>query len=274
MISSQSDRIARRTAHLRAGASALAAGVLLAGLTLANPAGAQWIGAAGGQSDTGSSSSSAAPSSSATIPGDVSTSIAPGGTGAQGLAPMESEMGTGMGGMGAPGGLGMSAPGMAAPGMGAPGMGAPGAGDGPSPAEAANIAECQSQVDTLRGEVETRGKELQKATKRKASPVELCPMFRNFVSTQQKFISYLTKNQSKCHVPDEALKELKTNASGVSGVRDKVCQVAKLESEGGGAPGLPPQGSLSAGLGLSSGLPSGSQEKGGVFDTLVGDALH
>lgn len=266
MTSSHSDRTAPHPAHHRAGAAALAAGVLAVGLAFSVPAAAQWIGTPGGAGSSDSTSATApaptqlptpaAPAAApSTLPGDVSTSVSPGFTPVPGMQP-----GTSMGGASSSmdAGFGMM-PGVAAP--------------GPSSDEAAAAKECQTQVDRLRGAVETRGAALQKVTKTKAGPTELCPLFRDFVATQQKFVSYLTTNREKCHVPDEALAELKKNASGVAGVRDKVCQVAKLESEGGRS-GPPAQGSISAGLGLSSGLPTGSTEKGGVFDTLVGDALR
>ncbi|QIB34191.1 hypothetical protein [Ancylobacter pratisalsi] len=260
MSSSHSDRIARQPAHRSAGASALAAGALLVSLAFSAPATAQWIGTPGGSGSTDSTVATppaAAPVTppASSFPSTVAPSAAPGFTPAPGMQP-----GIGMGG----------ASSSMDPGFGMmPGMSAP----GPSAADAAAAKECQTQVDRLRGDVEARGGALQKATKTKIPPSELCPMFREFVSTQQKFISYLSANRTKCHVPEEALAELKKNATGVSSVRDKVCQVAKLESQGGPS-GPPPQGSISAGLGLSSGLPSGASEKGGVFDTLGGDALR
>ncbi len=221
------------------------AGLLLAGMLGTLPAGAQWIGAPGGSSESGSSA------------GAVVVQPAP--------APQAAEPAPGF----SPGfssTLGPSPSGSIDPGM--------------APAAAAQQArpdssECQGQVNKLRGEVETRGEALQAAAKKKLPPSELCPMFRTFASAQQNFYSFLNTNKAKCGVPDEVLKKFKQNVSSVNTTRNKICEVAKMQESGGGGPGgPPPQSSISAGLGLSSGLPTTGAPPGGVFDTLGGDALR
>lgn len=210
-------------------------GMLVAVMLGVVPATAQWIGTPGGDG------SSANPSGTVTIT-PPPPSMAPGSGG--GLAP------------------GMGMPQQASP-QGAP-QGNP------------NMAECQGQVTKLRGDLEARGGALEKAAKAKRPPSELCPLFRNFSTAQQSFFSYLSTNKAKCGVPDDVIAQLKKNVSSVNGTRNKVCEVAKLQESGGGAgpSGPPPQGQISAGLGLPSGLPSVGAPKGGVFDTLGGDALR
>ncbi|MDQ0347644.1 hypothetical protein J2S76_002068 [Ancylobacter vacuolatus] len=229
--------------RLRAG-SALAtlAGLALVGLLGTLPAGAQWIGAPGGSTDgTSSGAVTIAPAPQAELPaGQPAPGFAPGA--APGYSP----------------GLG------AAPGVSAPQQANP------------DAANCQSQVAKLREELETRGGALQGATKKKLPPSELCPMFRSFANAQQAFYSFLNTNKAKCGVPDDILVKFKENVASVNTTRNRVCEVAKMqESGGGGGPGgPPPQGSVSAGLGLSTGLPTMEAPPGGVFDTLGGDALR
>lgn len=147
----------------------------------------------------------------------------------------------------------------------------------PSPEAIATMKECQSQVNTLREDLEARVATLQNAGKKKAGPSELCPLFRNFMTAQQKFYNYLSTNKTKCQVPDEALTNLKKGASQSASMRDKICKAAQMQESGGAGPSGPPQqGAVSAGLGLPSGLPSSNvhSRPGGVFDTLGGSALR
>lgn len=229
--------------RLRAG-SALAtlAGLALVGLLGILPAGAQWIGAPGGSTDGASSGAvTIAPASQGELPAAQS---------APGFSPG-------------------AAPGYS-PGLGAaPGVSVP---QQPNP----DAANCQGQVAKLREDLESRGGALQKATGAKRPPSELCPMFRNFANAQQAFYSFLNTNKTKCGVPDDILVKFKANVASVNNTRNRVCEVAKMQESGAGAGpgGPPPQGALSAGLGLSTGLPTMGAPPGGVFDTLGGDALR
>lgn len=148
-----------------------------------------------------------------------------------------------------------------------------------SPAPAARPGpqvDCQSDVNALRADVETSGKAIQAASKKKASPVEVCPLFRRYATAEAKFVGYLDKNQTACGVPADAIKQIKGNHNKTLATRDKVCKVAAQAEQGGGAaPAPPPQGHLSSGLGLQNSLPSTAGTKpGGVFDTLGGNALR
>ncbi|MDF2998777.1 MAG: hypothetical protein K0R27_4414 [Xanthobacteraceae bacterium] len=248
-----------RRALLRGGrrcAILACAGSLAAGLLLATPAGAQWIGSAGGDGSPPAKPPTAplapAPAAAASAPAAASAAPAPDAT------------------LGA----GFDSPGMAAPGFGElpnGGLAAPG---GFSPAQRGPSADCQTNVNALRGDVEKNGDSLKAAAKRKRPPNEVCPLFRRFVASQQKFYDYLAKNKSNCSVPDSALKSLKTNLAQVTTTRDKVCEVAANGPPPGAAPATP-QGMLSQGLNLPSGLPSISADRpGGVYDTLGGNALR
>lgn len=238
----------RRT-FLRAGERCVrvaCAGSIAVGLLLAAPASAQWIGSAGGDG--------APPAKPPTAP------LTPPPTAA-------------------------AAPALSSPALAEPE--APGFGDLPNGGLApptggfsreaggggAPRADCQSGVLGLRSDVEKNGEALKRAATRKRPPTEICPLFRRFVSSQEKFYNYLAKNKSNCGVPDEALKTLKANIAQVSTTRNKVCEVA----ENGPPPGAagPPEGRISSGLGLPSGLPSINNDRpGGVYDTLGGNALR
>ncbi|MBB3773285.1 hypothetical protein FHS55_003918 [Angulomicrobium tetraedrale] len=244
-------------ARTRAGTFALAFGVLLAGGLLASPAGAQWIGTPGGTGEAAATAPTIAPTAA---PAPTSVAV-PAATPAPAVAPSEPSMSGGMPGAVPDGFAGGFAP--------APGGMAPAPQAGPN---SADVADCQSNVTKLRDDLESRNDTLRKAADKKVPPSELCPLFRNFVTAQQKFYNYLNTNKTKCGVPGEVLTGLKKNSGQVAGIRDKVCKAAQLEKSGGGGP--PPQGALSSGLGLSSGLPPTGTAKGGVFDTLAGDALR
>lgn len=226
------------------------AGSLAVGLLLASPAGAQWIGSAGGD---GSPPEKPPAAPLAPAPAPAAASPAPNAS---------------FGG-------GLDSPGMPSPeGFGdLPNGGLAGPG-GFSPAPRGPSADCQGNVNALRGDVEKNGQALQAAAKKKRPPTEVCPLFRRFVAAQNKFYDYLLKNKTACGVPDSALKSLKTNLAQVATTRDKVCEVAANGPPPGAAPS-PPQGMLSQGLNLPSGLPSISADRpGGVYDTLGGNALR
>ncbi|TCK30807.1 hypothetical protein EV667_0909 [Ancylobacter aquaticus] len=238
--------------RLRAG-SALAtlAGLALVGLLGTLPASAQWIGAPGGSTDGASSGTVTV------TPPQAEPSAQP----APGFSPSAAQPAPGFNS-----GIGQPAPGFSS----SPGVSAPQQQANP------NAAECQGQVVKLREDLEKRGGALQAASKKKLPPSELCPMFRTFANAQQAFYSFLSTNKAKCGVPDDVLSKFKENVTSVNSTRNRVCEVAKMQESGAGAgpSGPPAQGSVSAGLGLSTGLPTMEAPPGGVFDTLGGDALR
>jgi len=229
--------------------------MLVASLALAGPAGAQWIGSAGGDGSPPArppTAPLAPPPAASVAPAAASPSLGS-AIESPGMSP----------GMASPGGFGELPNG----GLAAPGGFSAAPQRGPS-------ADCQSNVTALREDVEKNGNALKAAATRKRPPTEVCPLFRRFVSAQEKFYGYLLKNKTNCGVPDSALKSLKTNVAQVAKTRDKVCEVAANGPPPGATPG-PPQGMLSSGLGLPTGLPSINADRpGGVYDTLGGNALR
>ncbi|GLK82944.1 hypothetical protein [Ancylobacter defluvii] len=250
-------------ASLRAARVAFIGLAAATGVALAvSSAGAQWIGTPGGSTESSPPAVSATPAPAATAAPAATPAPAPS------LGGVDPDLGSA--GLASPS---LSSPSLAAP-SAAPSMTMPG---GMVQQPSADMADCQTNVGKLRTDIEARGGALQAATKKKLPPSELCPLFRNFASSQQKFLTYLRTNKTKCGVPDEVLTKLRENTTSISGVRDKVCKVAAdMQSGGGSGPSGPPQqGAVAAGLGLSSGLPGVSANKpGGVFDTLGGSALR
>lgn len=261
----------------RCGTALACAGSLVVGLLLAAPAGAQWIGAAGGDGSPPAKPPtapltpppSAMPAPAAAAPPPAAAAAASPAFGATFESP----------GMAMPG---MSSPALSSPGLSSPegfggelpngGLAGPG---GPAGPRSGPGADCQKNVMSLRADVEKNGEVLKTAAKKKRPPDEICPMFRNFVASQSKFYDYLAKNKSNCGVPDNVLKSLKSNISGMSKTRDKVCEVAANGGIPPGAAPAAPQGMLSQGLGLPTGLPSVTSDRpGGVYDTLGGNALR
>ncbi len=129
---------------------------------------------------------------------------------------------------------------------------------------------CAQDFAALRGVAETKGKALTTAGKRKASPQELCPLFRAYAEAEAKMVQYLEKNQVACQVPAEAVKGSKTNHAKTLQVRTRVCQAAANP-----AIAAPPSAGLS---GLLTTIPGNAPPPPtggtGVFDTLTGNALQ
>ena len=64
-------------------------------------------------------------------------------------------------------------------------------------AKAQNI-DCQQSFLGLRGEMETKGKAIQAANKRKAPLQEACGLFRAYVDAEAKMIKFMTQNKTQC----------------------------------------------------------------------------
>lgn len=138
-------------------------------------------------------------------------------------------------------------------------------------------ADCQSDANAARSDLEVKGKALEAAGKKKADAQTLCPLFRAFSTAESKWVKFLTDNKDWCQIPEQAIKQATANHKKTDQMRDRVCQVA---ANGGGAaegPARPPQqGSLSSALGVTTGYSIGSSSDGrkGVFDTLNGNILQ
>ncbi|MFG1463556.1 hypothetical protein V5F77_11715 [Xanthobacter sp. DSM 24535] len=140
---------------------------------------------------------------------------------------------------------------------------------------AAARADCQTDFTALRQEMEEKGQALQAAGKRKATPQELCGLFRTYTAIEGKLAKYLADNKDWCQIPDQAVSSAKASNVKTVALRDKICAAAASGAaggEGGGKP--PPQGSISSALGVTTGyVPGQSSKGGGIFDTLNGSAL-
>jgi hypothetical protein len=128
---------------------------------------------------------------------------------------------------------------------------------------------CAENFTSLRGTAETKGKAIQAAAKRKASPQELCPLFRAYAEAEAKMVQFLEKNQGWCQVPPEALKGSKANHAKTLQVRTQVCQAAANPAAAPPSVGL--SGVLTNIPGAAPPPPAGGT---GVFDTLTGNALQ
>ncbi len=129
---------------------------------------------------------------------------------------------------------------------------------------------CGEEFAALRGAAENRGKAIQAAAKHKASPQELCPLFRAYAEAESKMVQFLEKNQFACQVPPDALKGSKANHAKTLQVRTRVCQAAANP-----AIAAPPSAGLSGLLTIIPGnAPPPPTGGTGVFDTLTGNALQ
>ena len=138
------------------------------------------------------------------------------------------------------------------------------------------LADCASDATAIRTELETKGKALQAAGKRKAEPQVLCKMLRDFTAVEARWVKFLEDNKDWCQIPAEFAQRAKAQSRGTITTRDKICQVAANGGQmpQGGAPsGPPPQGSISSALGITTGYSLGQGDGKGVFDTLSGNAL-
>ena len=131
-------------------------------------------------------------------------------------------------------------------------------------------ADCMNQFVPLREEAEKRGKLIQSAGKRHASPAEACQLFKNFAQAEIKMISYIDKNAARCGIPSQIGDQLKANHKNTEAVQTKVCTMAQqIQQRGPAGP------TLSDVLGSSASLPEATQARkgGGTFDTLTGNVL-
>jgi hypothetical protein len=128
---------------------------------------------------------------------------------------------------------------------------------------------CLKDFTKLRLEAEKRGKAVQDAGKRKATPQEACRLFNALMTAEVKFIKYTEENSSWCGIPPQVATQLKQGHAKVKEVRDRVCQAAAQ-------PARPAGPSLSDALGTSR-APDSSNIRtgkgGGTFDTLTGSPL-
>lgn len=140
----------------------------------------------------------------------------------------------------------------------------------------AALADCQSDVMSIRQDLEDKGKVLSSASQKKADPQTLCPLFRAYTAAEAKWVKFLADNADWCQIPPQAIEQAKLNSKKAVDIRNKICDAAANGGAVGGAGPTkpPPQGSMSSALGITTGYTLGpSKGSNGVFDTLSGNAL-
>jgi hypothetical protein len=129
---------------------------------------------------------------------------------------------------------------------------------------------CEQRFIALRSEMETKGKALQAAGKRKVPPQEICAHMRAYADVEGRTLKYLRDNQTACNIPEHLVQQVKGNYAKTVQLRTRVCNAA---AQGAGAP--PPASlGLSGALGASGGAPAATPGGSGVFDTLNGNVLR
>ena len=66
-----------------------------------------------------------------------------------------------------------------------------------------------------------------KATKGKLDPVASCPRLRNLAAIENEFLGYMIKNKEWCHVPDEAIANVRAGHGKTAGIAAQACNIAK-----------------------------------------------
>ena len=59
---------------------------------------------------------------------------------------------------------------------------------------------------SIRSAVEKSGVAIQAAGKRRATPAELCKLFRRFAASSANMVKFMEDNKQLCGVPDQAIK--------------------------------------------------------------------
>ena len=128
--------------------------------------------------------------------------------------------------------------------------------------------ECQKGFLPLRADVEAKGKLVQAAGKRKATPQEACKLIGNFVQADAKMIKFVDANAQKCGIPPQVGEQMKKGHANYTQLQQRVCSAAQQQQAGPAGP------SLSEALGSAT-LPEAKPSKrgGSTFDTLNGNVL-
>lgn len=127
---------------------------------------------------------------------------------------------------------------------------------------------CMREFVPMRDEADKRGKAIQSAASRKATPQEACGLFSRYVAANLKMLKFAQANSSKCGIPAQVIAQIKQGYDQGETIRAKVCQAAKMQQQ---APAGP---SLGDALGASQVPSAGNVKSGrGTFDTLTGSPL-
>lgn len=155
-----------------------------------------------------------------------------------------------------------------APPMMMPGSPDGGFGGGPSQGDAAVQAECIKQFQPLREETEKRGKAIQVASARKATPQEACKLIGEFSKAELRFVNFVSTKQTACGIPADIPKQMKVAHAKTEDLLKRVCSAAENAARGPAGP------SLSDVIGGPSVPEAPTKRSGGsTFDTLNGNVL-
>ncbi|MBX3519472.1 MAG: hypothetical protein KF835_05565 [Xanthobacteraceae bacterium] len=130
---------------------------------------------------------------------------------------------------------------------------------------------CETEFRTLRTELENRGKSLQEAGKRKASPKELCARLSGYAASESKMLKFFVSKAQTCGVPPEAAENLKKSQVKTAELRTKVCNAANNPQQ---QQQQSPSTGLSGALNQNTGAVPETPQGGGIFDTLSGNVLQ
>jgi hypothetical protein len=144
-----------------------------------------------------------------------------------------------------------------------------GGGFGGGPPPNAVQQECMTQFTSLRSDVEKRGMAAKAAGEKKATREEMCKLVTAYSAAELKWIKFAEGSASKCGIPKDIVKQLKTVHARTTDGQKKLCAAGPA-----GGPAAAP--TLSDALGTAT-LPTRETEKkrkpGGTMDTLTGNAL-
>jgi len=149
-----------------------------------------------------------------------------------------------------------------------PGQFAPAGTQQPAPQVQQGPPPCVVEFMKLRDDTEKKGKVLQAASQRHASPKEACGLFNSFTASEAKLLKYAVDNAQWCGIPQQFVAQIKQSHSKSMEVRAKVCEAAARPQI---APHPP---TLSDALGTPTPVDSSNIKSGhGTFDTLTGTPL-
>ena len=127
---------------------------------------------------------------------------------------------------------------------------------------------CVVEFLHLRDDTEKKGKAIQAASQRHATPKEACPLFVTFTAAEAKLIKYAIDNGTWCGIPPQFVEQLKKGHEQAMQLRTKVCQAAANQQQM--APRAP---TLSDALAPPVTDQSNIKTGRGTFDTLTGTPL-
>jgi hypothetical protein len=148
-----------------------------------------------------------------------------------------------------------------------PGQQAPRAGGAsPFPPPGASQSVCET-FPAIRDAAEKDARAIQAAGERKATPEEVCPLFRRFAAKESRMVKFMVDHQKTCGVPPDAVKQVRANHARTVQIRNDVCNAASAP-----APAGP---SLSDALGGPIIADDTSAQRGfGTFETLTGNPFR